>query len=808
MDWKTVYVFVSSTFNDMHAERDLLVKRVFPALRLWCAQRKLQLRDIDLRWGVSAADAQENKRVVEVCLRNIDKCRPFFLCFMGQRRGWVPQAQDVNPDTLEAFPDLRSVIGSASVTEMEVFHALLKPLASGVTPVRHARFYFRDGAYTKSLRSQAHKDLFIPNRGVFHKGDKDVDAFKKRLAQQHSTVTYTAKWNPDLPSPELTGELAKGRLEDFRAGEHTLEEDVLAWLKQTIAQEYPDHQELPPAAGELERELDRQDTQRFQCSDGYIPRPAEEQALARSLENAGTRPLVLLAQAGCGKTSLLAAFLNSYHGRKVYYRFVGTTPQSFRLDTLSASLTEQWVADGLLPEDILQYTPAERKMIFSTLCIQAARKKPFLLVLDGMDQLLGNEDWKTWLPSQMPQGAGLLMSLRDTGETLPEHLAVHRLGFMEDPNDKAMMAKAYLGNFLKDIDDAQMAQLLAMEGSSNPLYMKIVLNELRQHGSFDTLMAQFTKNYGSTPLTAFRQVIARVEREMGDKGYDVANATVLFFGCLAYAQQGLDGNIFLWACRNLNGWDEDVISDRQVLDLIYGLARELEPFLVMDGDRIALRYDSMRQAIKADYPRWKEENANILLAQAFLWRLGTYLKKEDVQTTLLHVEQSAEYYIRHFFTHPARLPLLVQYGGTEMVAKTCDYLVWRRGLKEYGDLSLVLRKAAARLQTNPRTFFMELDRYGDHDNPITAELLRRQGEYDTGVVLRPQYSAEAAKALRWELPHPASSSGCEVWAAPYFVFISGGVLKVIDLRTRETVHVMYMPKLGAYSLNKLAATRW
>ena len=51
--WQRVYVFVSSTFNDMHAERDYLVKRVFPQLRDWCERRKLRLVDIDLRWGVT-----------------------------------------------------------------------------------------------------------------------------------------------------------------------------------------------------------------------------------------------------------------------------------------------------------------------------------------------------------------------------------------------------------------------------------------------------------------------------------------------------------------------------------------------------------------------------------------------------------------------------------------------------------------------------------------------------------------------------------------------------------------------------------
>ena len=52
--WETVHIFISSTFNDMHAERDYLVKEVFPELRDWCEERKLRLVDIDLRWGRGA----------------------------------------------------------------------------------------------------------------------------------------------------------------------------------------------------------------------------------------------------------------------------------------------------------------------------------------------------------------------------------------------------------------------------------------------------------------------------------------------------------------------------------------------------------------------------------------------------------------------------------------------------------------------------------------------------------------------------------------------------------------------------------
>jgi hypothetical protein len=41
--WQTVSVFIRRTFNDMHAERDYLVKRVFPELREWCKKWKFSL---------------------------------------------------------------------------------------------------------------------------------------------------------------------------------------------------------------------------------------------------------------------------------------------------------------------------------------------------------------------------------------------------------------------------------------------------------------------------------------------------------------------------------------------------------------------------------------------------------------------------------------------------------------------------------------------------------------------------------------------------------------------------------------------
>ena len=50
---RQIRVFVSSTFRDMQAEREELVKRVFPQLRKLCEARGVVWGEVDLRWGIT-----------------------------------------------------------------------------------------------------------------------------------------------------------------------------------------------------------------------------------------------------------------------------------------------------------------------------------------------------------------------------------------------------------------------------------------------------------------------------------------------------------------------------------------------------------------------------------------------------------------------------------------------------------------------------------------------------------------------------------------------------------------------------------
>uniref|UniRef100_A0A3B3ZRG2 Uncharacterized protein n=1 Tax=Periophthalmus magnuspinnatus TaxID=409849 RepID=A0A3B3ZRG2_9GOBI len=54
----------------MHAERDVLVRSVFPELRRRAAPHRLYLQEVELRWGVTE---EESGRAVELCLSEV--CR-------------------------------------------------------------------------------------------------------------------------------------------------------------------------------------------------------------------------------------------------------------------------------------------------------------------------------------------------------------------------------------------------------------------------------------------------------------------------------------------------------------------------------------------------------------------------------------------------------------------------------------------------------------------------------------------------------------------------------------------------------------
>src|SRR5271157_1283324 len=118
--WQTVRVFISSTFRDMHAERDHLVTVVFPELRERLSWLGLDFYDIDLRWGVPTVDVDgERANPWEYCRRWIDAVEPLFVTLLGQRYGYIPlEEKELSDDDKQRYE-------GCSITEMEIRHAFL-----------------------------------------------------------------------------------------------------------------------------------------------------------------------------------------------------------------------------------------------------------------------------------------------------------------------------------------------------------------------------------------------------------------------------------------------------------------------------------------------------------------------------------------------------------------------------------------------------------------------------------------------------------------------------------------------------------
>lgn len=128
----------------MHSERDYLVKYVFPELKERCIKKGLALVDVDLRWGVTEEEAEQGK-AIEICLDEIENCKPFFIGILGERYGWTPESYQV-PDYAK-YDWLREFEKGHSITALEIYHGVLNK--KEMKP--RAFFYFRNPGFIKDV---------------------------------------------------------------------------------------------------------------------------------------------------------------------------------------------------------------------------------------------------------------------------------------------------------------------------------------------------------------------------------------------------------------------------------------------------------------------------------------------------------------------------------------------------------------------------------------------------------------------------------------------------------------------------------
>jgi WD40 repeat protein/Cdc6-like AAA superfamily ATPase len=653
VQWEKVHVFISSTFNDMHAERDFLVKSVFPELSEWCEARKLRLVDIDLRWGVTEQDATQNKNVVKVCLDRIDDCRPFFLCFLGQRRGWRPELEDISAETFAEFPGLCEYAGTDSVTEMEIRHALFEPLHRGHRSPKkpedryyhkadHAFFYLRDDSYLDQLPDdipqlrRVFTNESIDDVSERMEADRQLNHWREVEIRQNSdrpVRDYQAAWDAAVQSPELApmaekenAKLTDGRLVEFRVkGDRSwisLDQVIIEDLKSAIAERFPLHMHIVQE-NDLQHELDQQEKFLFTSSEGFISRENDFSELDQYLESDSRKVFVLTAEAGMGKSTLLANWLDKHRQAApdpasplMHFRFVGQSDQSTTVYSLLFSiLRELKEIHGRLEEEIPD-DPQELRQEFINLLAAAGKNQEIVIVLDALNQLQTGLRDLNWLSWELPQNVKLVVSFK-RGEEAAEKLIYE----LED-NDLAVLAEVrpfdklserrslvnnYLEQYLKDLDEQHLEALINSPGANNPLFLKVILSELRIFGVFEDLGRKIREDFGDSPQSAFQAVLNRLETDPAYTPIDPAQAVPLLFGLLAHSRSGLSvAEVAAIMAEEL------ALDDKQaVVDTIHHYLRQVRPFMARRDKRHDFFFESFLLAARDRYAGEKAEDSSV-----------------------------------------------------------------------------------------------------------------------------------------------------------------------------------------------------
>jgi WD40 repeat protein len=578
--WKTVRVFISSTFRDMQAERDHLVRVVFPELRERCAKRHLHLVDVDLRWGVTEEDAQRGK-ALEICLREIEDCRPFFIGLLGERYGWIPPRYDI-PDEAQ-FDSLRAIELGHSITAMEIYQGVL----NNPQMRTHAFFYFRDPAFIDTLPPEKQPDFRAEDDEHTEKLRKlkdrirasnlpvredyrydDLDEFGRQVLEDLWSAIETE--HPE-EAPEADPLDAERAYHDFfietRTGLFIGQRHLLARLY-AYATSDSTKVSTTSRAPFWSRFADCFRRSRLGRRSRHNQRlPGESQGRVIG-------PMVVSGLPGCGKSALLARFVSQCRRLQpetfILYHFVGASPSSTdprqMLLRLCQELARRFEFEDEIPQDY-----NELRVRFWQFCQRASERGPWVLVLDALNQL--DETYRTheldWLPALVPPRLRLILSslegdtlrtarqkyqqrqdvivtslrLVDQGFIIAKQLKAARKSLstardwrrqwrmqhgdpwqLTDPTarERALDAerqqeRSQLRFILTGVAtrhrEPTPRQTIVRE-TANPLYLKLVAEELRLFGDYDRL-AEFIAQLPTDAPGMFHTVLGRLEGDHG-----------------------------------------------------------------------------------------------------------------------------------------------------------------------------------------------------------------------------------------------------------------------------------------------------
>ena len=572
---RVIRVFVSSTFRDMQAERDHLVRFVFPRLREQLFPCRLYLVDVDLRWGVTS-----DQDVSEVCREIIDECRPYFLCILGGRYGWVPPGK------------------THSITADEVHYGVLdRPLNDRGFP----HFYFRDEVATAAM-TETTPGKFREPRGSDNQ-NKLSELKQDIVAAGLNPFTYPAQWDNN-----------SRRLTDLKEFGDRVYDDLLASIKSDPELRDRFVTDTAEQIDEFAEENAAMEAFVAERSERFVlgsRKTVLEELLAYASATVGDGYICLIGAPGSGKSALLAHFSqysipSSQPSTLLIRHFVGASPRSTDVQHTLRRLCHELRAGcsditADIPDD-----PEKLRLAFPDFLQQACTRQRVVILLDAVNQFdRGSYSAGLhWLPEDLPVNARIILSALD-GPAL-EELRHRRRPPREielqplTAADGAAIIEQFRRRYHKRFEPGQRATLLAKADAGTPLYLLAALEELRTLGTCE----EITRRIAELPPTThelFAWILKRLENDDGFR--DAAGRRV--------------GRELVSRFAALLGASRRGLSQRELADLldagdpqgnVAALLRLLRPYLMRRDELLDFYHGQLRGAAGTRYLSEKTES--------------------------------------------------------------------------------------------------------------------------------------------------------------------------------------------------------
>eukprot|EP00117_Sycon_ciliatum_P001349 scpid22659/ scgid7046/ TPR repeat-containing protein DDB_G0287407 len=595
LESRNVRVFLSSTFRDCQAERNILQRNVVPLLQSWCASLRpepLGFNVLDLRWGVTDEQVQGGG-VVGICLDGIDQCRPFFIGILTNRYGWHNTSKlagtgngedDENSLLVQTIARASSRhpwvlrYDERSVTELEIMHGALR---HAQTMKKRAFFYFRDAN-------------FVPD------GSAEGDPPESDLALQQLGLLKEEIEHDGFPVQ------AYNDLSDFAA---YVERDMKSMIstefeecsKEMNMEEYDDMEPMALSASELGRLFQeaycRMQTRLFVECPENISVPLHY-ALDTQLESAEmSSPIVVTGDVGQGKSTLLAYVAQEARkkGKTVCIHFCGCDSGSVNTEAVITSIVDQARLHGIqLPGDTDMNTGSKAASFYQLLsgnitledpvddgrdnsASEAVTSPEMVVILDALNLMDGGEGASqlvpnlAWLPSTVGKNVRLIVSTKPgvllDKIVIERQWRVVRVEGMGE-NAKRILISKILKDLGKCIDEEKLETITHAPQTSNPLFMACLLKELCVCGTY-TSIGDLLQRYleAGNVVDLFKKVLERWERD-----YELNNPDKNF-------RKNLVRDVMMSLCLSNCGMTETELvqahkSNRAALSLVLSSAHD------------------------------------------------------------------------------------------------------------------------------------------------------------------------------------------------------------------------------------------